>query len=119
MSEVALDCLSQAGLTTVLRFDDKVKIVEELCHFFVIDKVRSVLEEFKEGLCTLNILALIKAHPEEFEMVFCYHPTPLTANAMDLLFVPTLAEEGTTTRDKQEIIVMNWRDYLLDCQGSG
>lgn len=34
-----------------------------------------------------------------------------------MLFIPCFEEEGTHLRDKQEIMMMNWRDYLQDCEG--
>ncbi|XP_068671668.1 G2/M phase-specific E3 ubiquitin-protein ligase-like isoform X2 [Montipora foliosa] len=115
-SDFAFDCLSQAGWTNVPCFENKVKLVGDLCQFFVIDKVRSVLEQFKEGLSTLNILTLITAHPRELETAFCYNPKTLTAMEVDTLFIPCFEEEGTHLRDKQEIMMMNWRDYLQDCE---
>lgn len=93
------------------------KLVNELCNFFVIDKVRSVLEQFKEGLSTLNFLYLIEAHVILFEEIFYHQPTPLTAEAMDQLFIPQYVEKGSRLRNGQEVIVMHKRDYLLDCEG--
>ena len=94
-----------------------MKLVRDLCQFFVIDKVQSVLEQFKRGLSTLNILSFITAHPRELETAFCYNPKTLTAMEVDMLFIPCFEEEGTHLRDKQEIMMMNWRDYLQDCEG--
>ena len=116
-SDFAFDCLSQAGWINVPRFQNKVKLVGDLCQFFVIDKVRSVLEQFKRGLSILNILSFITAHPRELETAFCYNPKTLTAMEVDTLFIPCFEEEGTHLRDKQEIMMMNWRDYLQDCEG--
>lgn len=92
-------------------------LIGDLCQLFVIDKVRSVLEQFKRGLSTLNILSFITAHPRELETAFCYNPKTLTAMEVDTLFIPCFEEEGTHLRDKQEIMMMNWKDYLQDCEG--
>ena len=113
----ALDCFIQAGWTGVPCFEEKEKLCEELCLYFVIDKARSAIEAFKEGLSTLNILTLMKSHPALFKEAFCHKLKPLTASDVDNLLVPSYAEEGTRVRDKQECIVMHWRDYLLDCEG--
>lgn len=91
-----------------------MKLVGDLCQFFVIDKVRSVLEQFKRGL---SILSFITAHPRELETAFCYNSKTLTAMEVDTLFIPCFEEEGTHLRDEQEIMMMNWRDYLQDCEG--
>ena len=94
-----------------------MKLVGDLCQFFVIDKMRSVLEQFKRGLSTLNILSFITAHPRELETAFSFNPKFLTAMEVDTLFIPCFEEEGTHLQDKQEIMMMNWRDYLQDCEG--
>ena len=85
-------------------------LIGDLCQLFVIDKVRSVLEQFKRGLSTLNILSFITAHPRELETAFCYNPKTLTAMEVDTLFIPCFEEEGTHLQDKQEIMMMNWKD---------
>ena len=55
-SDVVLDCLGQAGSNGLPQFENREKLLAELCHYFVIDKVRSALEQFKEGLANLNVL---------------------------------------------------------------
>ena len=93
-------------------------IVNTLCRDSVIDKVRSCLEQFKDGLQTLNILDLITKHPGAFEDVFCYNKVDdLTSKVLDDLFYPCLLEMGTVKREKEEQIVMHWQNYLADCEG--
>ena len=49
-SDPAIDCFGQAGYTGLPQFENRDELLRELCHFFVIDKARSALEQFKEGL---------------------------------------------------------------------
>ena len=37
--------------------------MQDLFHFYVVDKMRSALEHFKEGLSTLKVLSHEKASP--------------------------------------------------------
>ena len=91
--------------------------MDELCHFYVIDKACSALTQFKEGLSILNVLSLVQRHPNLFKDVFCHEPKPLTANVIDGLFKTVYTEEGTRQREQQELIVMYWRDYLQERHG--
>jgi hypothetical protein len=98
-------------------FENKQRLLNELCHFYVIDKACSALTQFKEGLSTLNVLPLMQQHPNLFENVFCHRAKPITAAEIDGLFRICYSEEGTRQRGQEELIVMYWRDYLQDRQG--
>lgn len=92
-------------------------MVKELCHFFVIDNVRSAVEQFKEGLGTLDILSLIKRHPRVMQEAFCAKESKLKASDVLDLFIARLDEPGSNNYERQELILMHWRDYLQDCEG--
>ena len=91
-----LDYLIQARWTS-----KKEKLINSLCQYSVIDKVRSCLEQFK-GLHTLGILKLIMKHPAGFEDVFCHEGNDLTSKVLDDLFIPCLSEEGRRNCDALE-----------------
>lgn len=96
----------------------KDAIEKDVCQFYIIDRLRSATEGFKAGLPTLGILNLIEKHPDTMAQVFCSSSLlKLTASRMDSLFLPELAEEGANARPQQELIIMQWRDYLQDCEG--
>lgn len=117
-TDTVLDCLEIVGFNGVPRFQTKDAIVKDVCQFYIIDRVRSAIEDFKAGLQTLGILNLIEKHPNTMAQVFCSNSLlKLTASRMDSLFVPELAEEGANVRPQQELIIMHWRDYLQDCEG--
>ena len=89
----------------------------ELCHYFVIDRVRTAIEIFKEGLATLSILETMQKHPTAFRKIFCHSERLLTSEDVDQAFKPQLDEPGSNNRIKQETAVMNWRDFLQNCEG--
>ena len=58
-------------------------------------------------------------HPRAFEDVFCYNKADaLTSKVLDDIFYQLLSEEGTIKQEKEEQIIMHWRDYLADCEGT-
>ena len=94
-----------------------VYLVAELCHYFVVDRVRTQIEMFKEGLSTLGILECIKRYPTAFRKLFCHSEKELTSDDIDRTFVPQFDAPGSNSRAKQELAVVHWRDYLQDCAG--
>ena len=84
----------------------------------MIDKARSALEQFKEGLRTLDILNLVKEFHTLFRPYFCYTPKTLTAACVDAIFTPILSEDGCRIREREELVIMHWRDYLQEREGN-
>ena len=70
-----------------------------------------------KGLQTLSVLDAMKAHPEQFRDVFTSENiAPLDAQTVDLVFRIEYAEQGSHARQKQEMAIVFWRDYLQDCE---
>ena len=66
-----------------------------------------------KGLQTLSVLDAMKAHPEQFRDVFTSENiAPLDAQTVDLVFRIEYAEQGSHARQKQEMAIVFWRDYL-------
>ena len=107
----------QTGYATIPSFEKKNDLIRELCHYHVLDRTRSALEQFKDGLKVLGILELIQRHPAAFATLFCYQPSNLTASSMGELFQIFYALNRTSLRDVQEQVIMLWRDYLQECEG--
>ena len=85
----------------------------------MIDKSRTVLEQFKEGLQTLEIAGLLRQHPNLFRPYFCFaFATVLTASCIDDMFKISVSEDDTRLREKEDLVIMHWRDYLQDCEGT-
>ena len=78
--------------------------MKELCHYHVIDRPRSVLEQFKDGLKTLGILGLIRKHPAQFEVLFCSQGRCNTPESVDMLFHVEYSINGTMEKERQEFI---------------
>ena len=86
--------------------------------FSSLKKARTAIEEFKDGLRTLDVLDVLMWFPSIFRSYFCYGPTKLPAQSVDDIFRPILSEEGTRMRDREEVLIMHWRDYLQVCEGN-
>ena len=111
------DLLENCGYNMVPKYEDREELVAELCHYLVVDRVRTAIELFKEGLATLGILECMQKHPAAFKKIFCHRERPLTSQDLDQTFLAELDEAGSNNRPKQETAVMNWRDYLQSCEG--
>ena len=84
----------------------------------MIEKARSALEQFKEGLQTLDILNLVKEFHSLFRPYFCYTPKTLTVACVDAIFTPILSEDGCRIQEKQELVIMHCCDYLQEREGN-
>ena len=85
--------------------------------FLVIDLVKYLINEVKEGLKTLGAFEAIQQNPEKFREVFGKENMPkLDARMVDLLFSPNFNEEGSNQHPLQEEAVMYWRDYFTPLQ---
>ena len=71
-----------------------------------------------EGLRTLEILELVKKFPRIFRPYFCYTATTLTATLVDEIFKPVYSDEECRIREREELIIMHWRDYLQEREGN-
>ena len=107
----------QSGFQSLLCYENKEAVIKELCHYHALDCPRSALEQFKTGLKTLGIYDLMVKHPVEFEKVFCKNERQNTPASVEKLFVKELAPCGTSDRERQERILVYWRDYLQECHG--
>ena len=117
-TDFAIECFDQAGYHGLPKFAMKKQLVRELCFIFVINKARTAIEMFKDGLHTLDVLDMLMQYPSIFRPYFCYGPVKLTAQSVDEVFKPIFSEEGTQMREREELLVMLWRDYLQDCEGN-
>ena len=65
-TDFAIECFDQAGDDRLLNFAMKDQLVRELCFFFVIDKARTAIEMFKDGLDTLDVVNMLMRYPSIF-----------------------------------------------------
>lgn len=78
-----VELLSACGYASVPKFSEKEELVKMMARYEVIDKPRSALEQFQEGLSTLDVLNVMKQHPAEFETLYCHQGKALSANEID------------------------------------
>lgn len=107
---------AQGALPYAKSLAEKNKMVQTVTQHVLLDSVKFLIDELKEGLDTLGVLGCIKKYPMQFMDVFCKQPrSGLDAQMVDLLFTPVFDEEGTNKRSIQEQAIVYWRDYLQDC----
>ena len=61
-----VELLSVCWYVSVPKFTEKEELVKIIARYEVLDKPRSVLEQLKEGLSTLDVHDVMKRHPAEF-----------------------------------------------------
>lgn len=98
--------------------ENKYDMLNELCHFLVIDIVRGAVDQMRQGLQTLDILALMKKNAQSMEQAFCAQEKPLSACDVNALFTPNMDDIGSNMYPRQELALMHWRDYVQDCEGT-
>uniref|UniRef100_A0A3P8S9T1 HECT domain-containing protein n=1 Tax=Amphiprion percula TaxID=161767 RepID=A0A3P8S9T1_AMPPE len=101
-----LDYLANAGcLRPLWSIRDRDLLVQDIVMFQVIHRVQGPFQRFHEGLKTLGVLEKIQKHPDSFRPLFCYEPSPLTADQLDDLFAIRLSPEGSNKRVVEEKIL--------------
>lgn len=72
---------------------------------------------FCRGLATLGVLAELKIHGNRMKELFVHEERPLDATTLEILFNLELSEANSNRRRAEEVVVSNWRDFLLDLEG--
>ena len=49
--------------------------------------------------------------------MFAHVPKAVTAHDLDKLFIPQFSPHGSNGREKEEAIVLNWKDYIYEAEG--
>lgn len=97
-----------------MTLEDLKEIKETVCTEYLIMKSINEIQQFQEGLDVLGMGKLLKAHPTPCRALFTLYPKVVTGYDLDKLFLPILSNEGSNIREKEEAIVMNWKDYIYD-----
>ena len=93
-------------------------IPEAVCTEYLITKAYAEILQFKEGLSVLGVSGLIEKHPRELESIFVYNPNIVTPNDLKEIFKPCFSVSGSNNREKEELIILNWIDYLFEAEGT-
>ena len=80
--------------------------------------MKAELDQILSGLSeTLNVLVLVKQHPNLFRPLFVFNEVKVTGDMLIDLFQPKLSPKGSNIRIKEEAAMMYWLDLLQDIQG--
>ena len=92
-------------------------IVEMVCTEFLIMKSISEINQFQDGLNVLGISDLVKVHPNVLRELFVYDHKTFTAADLDELLLPVFSPIGSNAREKEEAVILNWKDYVFEAEG--
>ena len=75
------------------------------------------VQQFESGLNVLEVGSLIKRYPEEMKAIFVHNPQTVTASILDQIFTPQFSPPGSNAREKEEAIILNWKDFIYEAEG--
>lgn len=114
--EFLRDCgfLKQPHKISISDVDD---IIQTVCTEFLLKRSAAEIQQFIDGLNALDIGRLIKSHPTQFKELFVYNSKVVTPHDLDILFLPILSPSGSNAREREEAVVLNWKDYIYESEG--
>ena len=96
---------------------DVPEIIEVVCTEYVIMRSINEVQQFENGLNALEVGSLIKHYPEELKEIFVHNPQTVTASILDQIFIPQFSPPGSNAREKEEAIILNWKDFIYEAEG--
>ncbi|XP_027892549.1 uncharacterized protein LOC114156365 isoform X3 [Xiphophorus couchianus] len=113
----AADTLSTVGaLRRVTTLEERDSLVQSAADFFVNGRVCIALQQFMEGLKTLNVLDEIQKNPAVFHELFVCKEKPLLARDLNTLFQVCFSVQGSNKRRIENQTICYWRDWLVDIE---
>ncbi|XP_042582775.1 uncharacterized protein LOC122137829 [Cyprinus carpio] len=114
----AADSLSIIGaLRHVSSLEEKDSLVQSAADFFVNGRLATALDQFVEGLKTLGLLEELRKNPAVFYNMFVSEEIPLQAKDLCTLFDLYFSVQGSNRRDRENMTICFWRDWLIDIEG--
>ena len=95
---------------------DIPNIVEAVCTESLITKTYAEILQFKEGLSVLGVSGLVEKYPRELKDILVYNPRTITPQELSEIFKPCFSPRGSNAREKEELIILNWTDYLFEAE---
>uniref|UniRef100_A0A3B1KJW9 G2/M phase-specific E3 ubiquitin-protein ligase-like n=1 Tax=Astyanax mexicanus TaxID=7994 RepID=A0A3B1KJW9_ASTMX len=86
VSETAEELALMGALRHLRSLEHRKELMEAVLQFYCEGRINAALTQFKDGLTTLGVLQMVTSHPQAFEKVFLYDPTPLKASDIVELF---------------------------------
>lgn len=96
--------------------EDIPEIVEMVCTEFLMKSIVEI-NQFQDGLNVLGINDLIKAHPNVLRELFVCDHKAFTAADLNELLLPVFSPIGSNAREKEEAVILNWKDYIFEAEG--
>ncbi|XP_039465100.1 G2/M phase-specific E3 ubiquitin-protein ligase-like [Oreochromis aureus] len=105
-----------AGCLRNVKPCEKQAFVEEYLRWYILERNQSVIQQFKDGLESLNFLSALQQHSSVLAPLLCFSAKALTASELESMFRPDLSPAGSNKRHKEVLTLGFWADYLLDCE---
>ena len=75
------------------------------------------MDDFIEGLKTLDILTLMKNYPNEMKPLFLPEKRELSSSTLEDIFSVEFSLQGSNQRQVEEEVYMFWLSFLKDVEG--
>ncbi|XP_002736541.1 G2/M phase-specific E3 ubiquitin-protein ligase-like [Saccoglossus kowalevskii] len=100
--------------------DDKENVIRDTIKWYLFGRTKTAVDQFKNGLSTLGVLAAIQEYPFVFKPSFCYEAVPLTAAtfAVSEKVVITRSENESNAYNVESRVLAHWADFLQDVEES-
>lgn len=92
-----------------------MRVVSLVCRHFTVFCAAMELEQFKRGLEVLDVLQLMEKNPTQFMKAFRSHEK-LTVEVIDSFYAVQYSEVGCNLREREELIMFNWFQFLRDVE---
>ena len=113
-SEIIFDSGFTVPVTQV-SLENVQDIVRAVCLQSTLLNVKAELDQMAEGLKLLNVISLLRQHPQKFKSLFVFDvDSVLTADQMVTLFDVAYSPQGSTKRVSEEATYMHWNEFLHD-----
>ena len=107
------------GPTSKYKFSDRDGLVQSFALHYSVFNVKAELDQLLDGMKTLGVLDLIRSNPNTMRQLFVAGGEPvLTADSMFDLFKGVLSPLGSNQRDKEELVIVHWSNYLQQIEGN-
>jgi hypothetical protein len=94
-------------------FEEKEELIKAAAKHIMISSALEEIYSFKEGLSTFGVLNVLKQHPEEAYKELTY--MQLSVEDVRKPFVPMFSVRGSSKREKEELVVFNYNQFLKKC----
>ena len=109
---IRYDCgISQ--LPASITAKDQATIVSAMCLHYTILVIKAELDQLVKGLETLDILSLLREHPNAAHPLFIHSDgPPLTSGDVFDMFYPLPSLPGSNAREREEEQLIKWLKFF-------